>query len=128
MADQVTLLDLNFGTSEAEKGLDALIAKSMALAKTKKDLQAAYASEKKELDALNQNYADGLVQQDKYDATVKKLNKSLIETQKAILDNTERTNRITPRSSLQKRSWTTRLQALTPYVHSWRKTPWSLTR
>lgn len=94
MADQVTLLDLNFGTSEAEKGLDALIAKSIALAKTKKDLQAAYASEKKELDALNQNYADGLVQQDKYDATVKKLNKSLIETQKAILDNTEanRTN------------------------------------
>ena len=89
MADQVTLLDLNFGTSEAEKGLDALIAKSMALAKTKKDLQAAYASEKKELDALNQNYADGLVQQDKYDATVKKLNKSLIETQKAILDNAD---------------------------------------
>lgn len=89
MADQVTLLDLNFGTSEAEKGLDALIAKSIALAKTKKDLQAAYASEKKELDALNQNYADGLVQQDKYDATVKKLNKSLIETQKAILDNAE---------------------------------------
>ena len=89
MADQVTLLDLNFGTSEAEKGLDALIAKSMALAKTKKDLQAAYASEKKELDALNQNYADGLVQQDEYDATVKKLNKSLIETQKAILDNTD---------------------------------------
>lgn len=89
MADQVTLLDLNFGTSEAEKGLDALIAKSIALAKTKKDLQAAYASEKKELDTLNQNYADGLIQQDKYDATVKKLNKSLIETQKAILDNTE---------------------------------------
>lgn len=89
MADQVTLLDLNFGTSEAEKGLDALIAKSMALAKTKKDLQAAYASEKKELDTLNQNYADGLVQQDKYDATVRKLSKSLIETQKAILDNTE---------------------------------------
>lgn len=89
MADQVTLLDLNFGTSEAEKGLDALIAKSMALAKTKKDLQAAYASEKKELETLNQNYADGLIQQDKYDATVKKLNKSLIETQKAILDNAE---------------------------------------
>lgn len=89
MADQVTLLDLNFGTSEAEKGLDALIAKSIALAKTKKDLQAAYTSEKKELETLNQNYADGLVQQDKYEATVKKLNKSLIETQKAILDNTE---------------------------------------
>nr|DAO30783.1 MAG TPA: tail length tape measure protein [Caudoviricetes sp.] len=89
MADQVTLLDLNFGTSEAEKGLDALIAKSIALAKTKKDLQAAYASEKKELETLNQNYASGLVQQDKYDATVKKLNKSLIETQKAILDNAD---------------------------------------
>lgn len=89
MADQVTLLDLNFGTSEAEKGLDALIAKSIALAKTKKDLQEAYASEKKELETLNQNYADGLVQQDKYDATVKKLNKSLIETQKAILNNAD---------------------------------------
>lgn len=89
MADQVTLLDLNFGTSEAEKGLDALIAKSISLAKTKKDLQAAYAAEKKELDTLNQNYADGLVQQDKYDASVKKLNKSMIETQKAILDNAE---------------------------------------
>lgn len=123
MADQVTLLDLNFGTSEAEKGLDALIAKSMALAKTKKDLQAAYASEKKELDALNQNYADGLIQQDKYDATVKKLNKSLIETQKAILDNTEANKRITPRSSLQKRFSTMRLRALTPCVHSWRRTP-----
>lgn len=47
MADQVTLLDLNFGTSEAEKGLDALIAKSIALAKTKKDLQAAYASRRR---------------------------------------------------------------------------------
>ena len=52
-------------------------------------MQAAYASEKRELETLNQNYADGLVQQDKYDATVKKLNKSLIETQKAILDNAE---------------------------------------
>lgn len=89
MADNVTLLDLNFGTGEAEKGLDALIAKSLSLAKTKKDLQAAMAAEKRELDTLNQNYADGLVQQDKYDATVKKLNKSLIETQKAILDNAE---------------------------------------
>lgn len=87
MADQVTLLDLNFGTSEAEKGLDALIAKSIALAKTKKDLQAAYATEKSALDALNQNYADGLVSQDKYEASVQKLNKEMIETKKALLDN-----------------------------------------
>lgn len=87
MADQVTLLDLNFGTSEAEKGLDALIAKSIALAKTKKDLQAAYNTEKSALDALNQNYADGLVSQDKYEASVRKLNKEMIETKKALLDN-----------------------------------------
>lgn len=87
MADQVTLLDLNFGTSEAEKGLDALIAKSIALAKTKKDLQAAYTTEKSALDALNQNYADGLVSQDKYEASVRKLNKEMIETKKALLDN-----------------------------------------
>lgn len=87
MADQVTLLDLNFGTSEAEKGLDALISKSMALAKTKKDLQAAYNTEKSALDALNQNYADGLVSQDKYEASVRKLNNEMIETKKALLDN-----------------------------------------
>lgn len=87
MADQVTLLDLNFGTSEAEKGLDALIAKSIALAKTKKDLQAAYTTEKSALDTLNQNYADGLVSQDKYEASVRKLNKEMIETKKALLDN-----------------------------------------
>lgn len=87
MADQVTLLDLNFGTSEAEKGLDALIAKSIALAKTKKDLQAAYNTEKSALDSLNQNYADGLVSQDKYEASVRKLNKEMIETKKALLDN-----------------------------------------
>lgn len=87
MADQVTLLDLNFGTSEAEKGLDALISKSIALAKTKKDLQAAYTTEKSALDALNQNYADGLVSQDKYEASVRKLNKEMIETKKALLDN-----------------------------------------
>ena len=87
MADQVTLLDLNFGTSEAEKGLDALIAKSIALAKTKKDLQAAYTTEKSALDSLNQNYADGLVSQDKYEASVRKLNKEMIETKKALLDN-----------------------------------------
>lgn len=87
MADQVTLLDLNFGTSEAEKGLDALISKSIALAKTKKDLQAAYATEKSALDALNQNYADGLVSQDKYESSVRKLNKEMIDTKKALLDN-----------------------------------------
>jgi hypothetical protein len=87
MADQVTLLDLNFGTSEAEKGLDALIAKSIALAKTKKDLQATYNTEKSALDSLNQNYADGLVSQDKYEASVRKLNKEMIETKKALLDN-----------------------------------------
>lgn len=87
MADQVTLLDLNFGTSEAEKGLDALISKSIALAKTKKDLQAAYATEKSALDALSQNYADGLVSQDKYEASVRKLNKEMIDTKKALLDN-----------------------------------------
>lgn len=87
MTDQVTLLDLNFGTGEAEKGLDALISKSIALAKTKKDLQAAYTTEKSALDALNQNYADGLVSQDKYEASVRKLNKEMIETKKALLDN-----------------------------------------
>lgn len=89
MADQVTLLDLNFGTSEAEKGLDALIAKSIALAKTKKDLQAAYATEQKAMQTLNQNYADGLVSQEKYEAAAKKSQRAQIEIQKALLDTTK---------------------------------------
>lgn len=89
MADQVTLLDLNFGTSEAEKGLDALIAKSIALAKTKKDLQAAYAMEQKAMQTLNQNYADGLVSQEKYEAAAKKSQRAQIEIQKALLDTTK---------------------------------------
>lgn len=91
MADNVTLLDLNFGTGEAEKGLDALIQKSIALAKTKQDLSTQYANEKKALDTLNANYAAGLIEQDKYDAASKKLNKSMIETRKAMLDNTNAT-------------------------------------
>ena len=89
MADQVTLLDLNFGTSKAEKGLDALIAKSIALAKTKKDLQTAYATEQKAMQTLNQNYADGLVSQEKYEAAVKKSQRAQIEIQKALLDTTK---------------------------------------
>lgn len=89
MADQVTLLDLNFGTSEAEKGLDALIAKSIALAKTKKDLQAAYATEQKAMQTLNQNYADGLVSQEKYEAAAKKSQRAQIEIQRALLDTTK---------------------------------------
>lgn len=89
MADQVTLLDLNFGTSEAEKGLDALIAKSIALAKTKKDLQAAYATEQKAMQTLNQNYADGFVSQEKYEAAAKKSQRAQIEIQKALLDTTK---------------------------------------
>lgn len=89
MADQVTLLDLNFGTSEAEKGLDALIAKSIALAKTKKDLQTAYATEQKAMQTLNQNYADGLISQEKYEAAAKKSQRAQIEIQKALLDTTK---------------------------------------
>lgn len=89
MADQVTLLDLNFGTGEAEKGLDALIAKSIALAKTKKDLQTAYATEQKAMQTLNQNYADGLISQEKYEAAVKKSQRAQIEIQKALLDTTK---------------------------------------
>lgn len=89
MADQVTLLDLNFSTGKAEKGLDALIAKSIALAKTKKDLQAAYATEQKAMQTLNQNYADGLVSQEKYEAAAKKSQRAQIEIQKALLDTTK---------------------------------------
>ena len=61
--------------------------KEYSACKDQEDLQAAYNTEKSALDSLNQNYADGLVSQDKYEASVRKLNKEMIETKKALLDN-----------------------------------------
>lgn len=94
MAEQVTLLDLSFNTSEALDGLDALIAKSLELAETKKSLQSALKDEKKQLDEAGKAFKSGILSQDEYKKAISdstkvqvELTKQLTDTNRSIADN-----------------------------------------
>lgn len=94
MAEQVTLLDLSFDTSGALDGLDALIEKSLELANTKKQLNAALKDEQAQVNAAGKAFKTGAISQEEYRKVISnstkaqtELTKRMIDVNKSISDN-----------------------------------------
>lgn len=94
MAEQVTLLDLSFDTSGALDGLDSLIKKSLELAATKKQLNAALKDEQTQVNAAGNAFKAGAISQEEYRKVISnstkaqtELTKQMIDVNKSISDN-----------------------------------------
>ena len=94
MAEQVTLLDLSFDTSGALDGLDSLIEKSLELANTKKQLNAALKDEQTQVNAAGKAFKAGAISQEEYRKVISnstkaqtELTKQMIDVNKSISDN-----------------------------------------
>lgn len=94
MAEQVTLLDLSFDTSGALDGLDSLIEKSLELANTKKQLNAALKDEQAQVNAAGRAFKAGAISQEEYRKVISnstkaqtELTKQMIDVNKSISDN-----------------------------------------
>lgn len=83
-SEKVTLLDLSFNTSEGLDGLDALIAKSLELAETKKQLTATLKDEQKQVADAGKAFKAGAITQDEYKKTVENSTKVQVELTKQI--------------------------------------------
>ena len=87
--EKVTLLDLSFDTTAGLNGLEALIAKSVELAKTKDQLQKAMKEEKKTLDEATKAYQSGNISQADYKASVEANMKAQVALKTQMLDNSK---------------------------------------
>lgn len=94
MPEQVTLLDLSFDTSGALDGLDSLIEKSLELANTKKQLNAALKDEQAQVNAAGKAFKAGAISQEEYRKVISnstkaqtELTKQMIDVNKSISDN-----------------------------------------
>jgi hypothetical protein len=83
-SEKVTLLDLSFNTSEGLDGLDALIAKSLELAETKKQLTATLKDEQKQVTDAGKAFKAGAITQDEYKKTVENSTKAQVVITKQI--------------------------------------------
>lgn len=86
MAEQVTLLDLSFDTSGALDGLDSLIKKSLELAATKKQLNAALKDEQTQVNAAGNAFKAGAISQEEYRKVISNSTKAQIELTKQMID------------------------------------------
>lgn len=86
MAEQVTLLDLSFDTSGALDGLDSLIEKSLELANTKKQLNAALKDEQAQVNAAGKAFKAGAISQEEYRKVISNSTKAQTELTKQMID------------------------------------------
>lgn len=87
MAEQVTLLDLSFNTSEGVNGLDELIQRSIKLSDEKKRLQSELKAEQTQLSAVNKAYQNQKISQTDYNKLVAESTTKIVELNKDLLDN-----------------------------------------
>lgn len=94
MAENVTLLDISLDSSGALDALDSLIEKSLVLAETKKQVNAALKAEQAQLNEAGKAYNAHKISEEEYRKVVAnttkaqtELSKKMIETNKAIADN-----------------------------------------
>lgn len=87
MAEQITLLDLSFNTSEAADGLNKLISTSVALSEKKKQLADSLKAEQKALTDASKQLRANAIDQTTYDKAVEKSTAAIVNLTRQVNDN-----------------------------------------
>lgn len=87
MAEQITLLDLSFNTSEAADGLDALISKSITLSEKKAQLTKDLKAEEAALATVRKSFSANAIDQATYEAAVNKSSAAIVALTRKVNDN-----------------------------------------